>query len=221
MARTKPKKGRPDLQGSMELDTHLMATAAKLFIANGYEGTSMGQIAAAAGAGKQSLYRRYPNKEALFEDVFVNFIMKKILTRNSDQIRILDREGSREDENGLETLHEVARQSFNFILEQETIDTFRLFIAEQSRFPELNQQVRNMIQAMEENITKCLQKARNSGFIRTNIDQGISRNFMALINAGPLIQALIDFPSLEDEKQRERYFEGAWKTFTDAVSLSS
>jgi AcrR family transcriptional regulator len=219
MARTKPKKGRPDLQGSIELDTHLMATAAKLFIENGYEGTSMGQIAAAAGAGKQSLYRRYTNKEVLFEDVFTNFIMKKILARNSDRMTAFQRDSATEGENGLHTLRELARQSFDFILEQETIDTFRLYIAEQSRFPDLNQQVRTMIQDMEDNITGYLQNAQKSGLIRTDIDRGISRSFMALINAGPLIQALFDLPSLENDEQRERYFAGAWKTFSDAVFI--
>ena len=38
MARRELKKGRPDLQGSIELDAHLIATAAKLFVDQGYEG---------------------------------------------------------------------------------------------------------------------------------------------------------------------------------------
>lgn len=219
MARTEPKKGRPDLQGSMALDAHLMATAAKLFIEQGYEGTSMGQIVAAAGAGKQSLYRRYANKDVLFKEVFTNFVMKNIIARSVEQLTSFAREGCLDDKNGLVTLHKIARQSFNFMLERETVETFRLFVAERSRFPELKDQVRLMIQDIEDEITRHIRRAQKSGLIRTDIDRYISRSFMALINEGPLIQALLDLPSLESAESRERYFDAAWKTFIDSVAV--
>jgi len=38
-------------------------------MSQGFAATSCDQIAARAGAGKASLYARYPNKEALFETV--------------------------------------------------------------------------------------------------------------------------------------------------------
>jgi AcrR family transcriptional regulator len=219
MARKEPKKGRPDLQGSMELDAHLMATAAKLFIEQGYEGTSMGQIVAAAGAGKQSLYRRYANKDVLFKEVFTNFVMKNIIARSVEHLTSFAHEGCLDEKDGLVTLHKIARQSFNFMLERETVETFRLFVAERSRFPELNQQVRRMIQYIEDEITRHIRRAQEYGLIRTDIDRDISRSFMALINEGPLIQALLELPSLENAEGRERYFDSAWKAFIDSVAV--
>ncbi len=219
MARTEPKKGRPDLQGSMELDAHLMATAAKLFIERGYEGTSMGQIVAAAGAGKQSLYRRYANKEVLFKEVFTNFVLKNIIARSGEQLETLGAEGGLDAENGLETLHKIARQSFDFMLEPETVETFRLFVAERSRFPDLKEHVRQMIQGIEDEITRHIRRAQADGLIRTDIDQDISRSFMALINEGPLVQALLELPSLATEENRRRYFDSAWQAFIDAVAV--
>ena len=219
MARPEPKKGRPDLQGSMELDAHLMATAARLFIEQGYEGTSMGQIVAAAGAGKQSLYRRYANKEVLFKEVFSKFVMKNIIARSVEQLTSFAREGCLDDKNGLVTLHKIARQSFNFMLERETVETFRLFVAERSRFPELKDQVRLMIQDIEDEITRHIRRAQNAGLIRTDIDRDVSRSFMALINEGPLVQVLLELPSLESAASRERYFDAAWKAFIDSVAV--
>jgi len=219
MARKEPKKGRPDLQGSIELDAHLMATAAKLFIEQGYEGTSMGQIVAAAGAGKQSLYRRYANKDVLFKEVFTNFVMKNIFARSVEHLTSFAHEGCLDEKDGLVTLHKIARQSFNFMLERETVETFRLFVAERSRFPELNQQVRRMIQYIEDEITRHIRRAQEYGLIRTDIDRDISRSFMALINEGPLIQALLELPSLENAEGRERYFDSAWKAFIDSVAV--
>jgi AcrR family transcriptional regulator len=204
MARAEPKKGRP---------------AAKLFIEHGYEGTSMGQIVAAAGAGKQSLYRRYANKEALFKEVFTNFVMKNIIARSGEQLAAFQVEGRLDDDQGLETLHKIARHSFNFMLERETIETFRLFVAERGRFPDLKDHVRQMIQGIEEEITRHIRLAQKAGFIRKDIDQDISRSFMALINEGPLVNALLELPSLETEASRERYFASAWKAFVDAVAI--
>ena len=138
MARTEPKKGRPDLQGSMELDAHLMATAAKLFIGKAMKAHQWDRLSAAAGAGKQSLYRRYANKEVLFKKVFTNLMMKTIMARCAEQMAMFGTETRLTAPNGLETLHLLARQSFNFMTEREPVETFRLFVAErQRRFPEL------------------------------------------------------------------------------------
>ncbi len=180
----------------------------------------MGQIVAAAGAGKQSLYRRYANKEVLFKEVFTNFVMKKIIERASQQMAMFEAEGCLDEENGLETLHKIARQSFNYMLERETIETFRLFVAERSRFPHLKDDIRHMIQGIEDEITRHIRRAQQSGSIRTDVDQEISRSFMALINEGPLVQALLELPSLETESSRERYFNSAWKTFVQSVVVS-
>src|SRR5881227_2093140 len=42
------------------------AAAQELFVQHGFEGTSMDAIAVAANVSKQTLYRYYQNKEALF-----------------------------------------------------------------------------------------------------------------------------------------------------------
>jgi len=203
----------------MELDAHLMATAAKLFIEQGYEGTSMGQIVAAAGAGKQSLYRRYANKEVLFKEVFTNFVMKRIIARCNEQMVMFGSETDLDAPNSLDTLYNIAQKSFNFMLERETIETFRLFVAERGRFPDLKDDVQQMIQGLEDEITRHIRRAQRSELIRTDIDQNISRIFMALINEAPLVQALLELPSISTEELRQRYFETAWKTFIDSVSL--
>jgi AcrR family transcriptional regulator len=69
----KPRRsGRPDGKASETLDRHILATASRLFIENGYAGTSIEQVAAEVGAGKQTIYRRYGSKEALFKAAITN-----------------------------------------------------------------------------------------------------------------------------------------------------
>lgn len=49
----------------------IVATAARLFLAGGYASTSMDAIATMAGGSKQTLYRHFPSKAALFEAVML------------------------------------------------------------------------------------------------------------------------------------------------------
>ncbi len=219
MAETEPKRGRPDLQGSIELDAHLMATAARLFIENGYEGTSMGQIVTAAGAGKQSLYRRYANKEVLFKDVFTKFLMKNVMDRCRQELAMFDTEYDLEVSNSLEALHRIALKSFGFMIERETVETFRLFVAERNRFPDLKSEIIQMVEEREAQITQHIRRAQMAGFIRTDIDQHTSRSFMALINEGPMIHALLDLPSLSTAEDQKLYFDSAWRAFIDSVAV--
>lgn len=58
--------GRPTKQAAEELGQRILATAARLFSTQGFATTTMEQVATACGAGKDTIYRRYPSKAALF-----------------------------------------------------------------------------------------------------------------------------------------------------------
>ncbi|MBO0132035.1 TetR/AcrR family transcriptional regulator [Agrobacterium burrii] len=61
--------GRPrkaDLDAAAE---RIIKAATELFASRGFAGTSMEQVASQCGAGKDTVYRRYPSKVALFEAV--------------------------------------------------------------------------------------------------------------------------------------------------------
>ncbi len=63
-------RGRPTPDEASRLSAHLIEVAATLFEQEGFSAVSMNRIAATAGIGKDTLYARYPNKEALFLAVF-------------------------------------------------------------------------------------------------------------------------------------------------------
>ncbi|MBK6279283.1 MAG: helix-turn-helix transcriptional regulator [Gammaproteobacteria bacterium] len=63
-------RGRPTPDEASRLSAHLIEVAATLFEQEGFSAVSMNRIAASAGIGKDTLYARYPNKEALFLAVF-------------------------------------------------------------------------------------------------------------------------------------------------------
>ena len=59
---TDPRPGRPR---DPALDEAILAAAAKLFVEQGYAGISIEGVAAAAGVGKATIYRRYDDKAQL------------------------------------------------------------------------------------------------------------------------------------------------------------
>jgi AcrR family transcriptional regulator len=61
------------------LELRLVETAAKLFTDQGYDATSIDQIAALAGIGKQTIYRRYPTKDHLFKAVLTEHLFQRFL----------------------------------------------------------------------------------------------------------------------------------------------
>lgn len=61
--------GRPPAGSAGDVESRLLASATRLFLARGYDGTSCEQVALDARAGKASIYARYANKAALFAAV--------------------------------------------------------------------------------------------------------------------------------------------------------
>jgi AcrR family transcriptional regulator len=62
--------GRPR---SVAADRSILSAALDRFIADGYQGMSIEQVAAQAGVGKATIYRRWPSKEALITDAVSSF----------------------------------------------------------------------------------------------------------------------------------------------------
>ena len=59
----KPARGRPR---SDEKNTAILDAASFLFMENGFDGTSMDEVAKKAGVSKQTVYSHFANKEQLF-----------------------------------------------------------------------------------------------------------------------------------------------------------
>src|SRR5580704_17715380 len=70
MSQPSPRRGRPRGSEAPEL----LAIARGMFIANGYRRTTMDAVAAQARISKQSLYRNYPSKDALYSAVVQDWV---------------------------------------------------------------------------------------------------------------------------------------------------
>jgi TetR/AcrR family transcriptional repressor of mexJK operon len=109
----------------------ILDAATALFLARGYQNTSMDEIAALAAVGKQTVYKHFADKERLFSDI----ILGNIATAEgftSDAADVLRRTDDLERDLG-----EVARRYLATVIQPPVLQLRRLIIGEADRFPEL------------------------------------------------------------------------------------
>jgi AcrR family transcriptional regulator len=126
--RPRIRSGRPPKQLAGEVDARILDAARLVFLERGLAGASIDEIAARAGAGKPTIYARFPGKEALFTAVVMREVESKVAWVESR----LHAGGSLEAR-----LREMAEQILNRALTQDTLDLMRLSISEARRFPDL------------------------------------------------------------------------------------
>lgn len=122
-------RGRPRLEDTAGIDSHLLGVALAEFLAHGYGGASMSRIVRAAGISKTTLYSRFASKEALFRAIV------------QQQIEKLAAETAlRSDAGALDLvagLTAYADRSLAISLEGDLLQVNRLIYSESNRFPEL------------------------------------------------------------------------------------
>ena len=105
----------------------MLEAARDVFLAHGYEGAQMQAVALRAGASKETLYRYFPNKAALFEAVIGD---------------IADRLGGRVSDPAADMPVREALAAFGIsflegVLRSDALALHRLAVSEAERFPEL------------------------------------------------------------------------------------
>ncbi len=104
--------------------------ARQVFMADGFEGASVDDIARTAGVSKATLYSYFPDKRLLFIEV---------VTTECDRMasQTLDLIDDRAPPRAVLTI--AASQIVPFLLSDFALRVFRICVAEQDRFPQLGQ----------------------------------------------------------------------------------
>jgi AcrR family transcriptional regulator len=105
--------------------------ARTLFLANGYSGTSMDDVAARAAVSKQTVYKHFADKERLFTAIITGDIeetegLTRSLVDALPQTQDLERD-----------LREFARRHVVDVMQPHLVRMRRILIGEADRFPEL------------------------------------------------------------------------------------
>jgi AcrR family transcriptional regulator len=122
---------RDDERRSTRKRRAIIDAATAAFLRSGYLGTSMDEIAAAAGVSKQTVYKHFADKERLFSEIV-------IATVNEASDPVHDEVRSLQDSGDIDAdLRDLARRQLGLVMQPRIMQLRRLVIGEASRFPEL------------------------------------------------------------------------------------
>ena len=126
--RAKVRRGRPPKELEGEVDERILNAARKIFLARGFEGASIDEIATAARAGKPTIYARVGDKRALL----IAVVKRDVFSRIAKFSSAAPCKGTIE-----ERLAQAAITMLHWTLDDEKMALMRLGIAEAQRFPDL------------------------------------------------------------------------------------
>jgi TetR/AcrR family transcriptional repressor of mexJK operon len=195
----------------------IMEAATELFLQNGYQGTSMDEVAAAAGVSKQTVYKHFADKEQLFNQIVLG------VTATAERfVRVVDEtlEGTEDLENDL---RQLARRYLAAVLQPEVLQLRRLVIGEAARFPDLAR--RYYLQAPDRVIAalaSSLQRLADRGLLRVDDPQLAAGHFAFLILSIPLDRAMFSAdPDLPTPDDIERFADSGVRVFLSAYGAQA
>jgi AcrR family transcriptional regulator len=203
--------GRPGQQVSGDLQRHILEVARRQFVANGYAGSSLDQIAADAGSGKQTLYRHFSSKEGLFLAV----IRSEMARLNEIAV------GAEAHMNEpLQALRQCCRLLFDFALDDGMISLSRILIAEAARFPDLGEFVFDTCLApFKIRILRLFHAAQDARAIIVGDDDLTFDLLRGLLLGTPVQRMLLGPNAFGEQAARDLYFEAAWHLFLKGLQL--
>lgn len=202
---TQKRTGRPDQQASEELVRNIIETAARLFIDQGYAATSIEQIAAAAGSGKQTIYRRFGSKTGIFNEV---------ISLYTERLLEVARAAESTHADPVLALKESCRLMLNFMLHPDMVGLHRVLIAEVGRFPELGEHVlETCMRPFDDLLKRQMTAASQAHRVEVeDIDRALSL-MHGLVTGWPVQRALLGERVFATAADRDAYFEDAWALF--------
>lgn len=163
----------------------IMEAAATLFLRNGYQGTSMDEIAALAAVSKQTVYKNFADKERLFHDIIMGVAgtVEDFLRTVGDTLR--DTEDLASD------LRTLGREYIQVVMRPQVLQMRRLLIGESARFPAL---ARTYYEKAPERVLTALapelRRLNDRGLLTVADPDLAAKHFAFLILGTPLDKAM-------------------------------
>lgn len=202
--------GRPPAEVSEALGDQILDIATRRFVEKGYTATSVEQIAADAGVGKQTIYKRHPSKVQLFQAVVEN--MTSVLADVDEVVAAAPHDP-------MAALREVCRRMLVVATLPEARGIFRVLVGESARFPELIENtVGHISNPLYGTMRQLLVAARDAGTVGADCDvENAVRAALGLSVGWWLSLGQLDRAELRDE-EREAYFDFAWGVFVAGLT---
>ena len=200
------RTGRPTRAEAVEIDRRIQAVAVESFVSNGFDGTTMEAVAAAAGVTRRTLYAKYRDKEALFVAA-----VPLALATSLSGIPLEVPDGSLD-----EVLRSLARQIIARLVEPQAVKLRRFAMLESARLAALEEPAGVQIYFDSiRAIADVLGVHPELGDVATEDLQDASDLFVAMVAGGSTL--LADFGVYRTPEQEARHIDAAVALFLNGV----
>jgi len=182
------------------------------FLRNGYVGTSMDDVAAAARVSKQTVYKHFGSKE----DLFVAIIEATV---GEVMDEVFERVGPSPGRHGelAEELLTMGRRLILLIMQPELLALRRLVTGEASRFPQLGEVWwRGGPARLMAGLVDLLRQAGTNGELSVDDPQLAAQQLQWLILSIPLNRAMLCPGQQYSREELHRYSDAGVRTFLAA-----
>ncbi len=202
LARTKPAV---DTEDSTKRQQILIA-ASRIFLTQGYRGTSMEMVAKESGAGRQTVYNQFASKKALFDATLA------LLWEKMSIDRIVSRTAP--ERTPEEALLEIGNAIAEFWVPEETVAFLRMVIAESIHFPELAESFFTFGRgSARRSVVEYLGVLRDTRALEFSDPELAAAQFIGLINEPLLSSRIIRAGKSPSKERRKEVVQEAVQTF--------
>lgn len=191
--------------------------ARKLFLQRGFAGVSTAALAEEAGISKETLYSRFPSKEAVLADVLKHLIAVGDVGEDVPP-------AVRTHEDLERALGDLAHRIGGALLQREYIELARIVIAETPRLPQIGEVFRNAVpQRAFGLVTQILDAAKDAALTDDFDSMVAARMFIGPLVLYALTNVLLVAPSVSEgaEPISPLDVEPHVKLFLAAISKAS
>ena len=163
----------------------ILSAGQDLFLSNGYQGTSVDQIAASAEVSKQTVYKHFGDKHELLLAI-VNNALESTVTPFLDRIKALSETTDLEAD-----LTALGTDYLRAVLQEPVVQLRRLVVGEANRVPELGQlYYREAPERTLAAFADCFSALHDRGLLRISESAVAAEHFAFLIVGRSIDQAL-------------------------------
>jgi len=164
--------------------TAIVGAATTLFLRNGYQGTSVDDVAAMAAVSKQTVYKNFGDKQQLFSTI--------VLGVTATAQEFADHLMNAPEDDDVETeLRTIARRYLGSVMRPQVLQLRRLVIGEAGRFPDLARAYYERApQRVLGALAVKLRRLSERGLLRVDDPSAAADHFAFLILGKPLDKAM-------------------------------
>lgn len=202
------KVGRPSRAEQNSAAERIIEAATALFSTRGFAGTSMEQVASQCGAGKDTVYRRFPSKVALFEAV-----VKHAHARAVARLKGLPEEKG----DALERVRLLVRELLHINMEPDLIALKRITFSEAVVF-EKKAAIPPQPDPIMDRLVDAIAAAQEAGMIAQGDAGLVAGHLIHCMVALPTSSAMMGSAEFDSRQSVDVYFDRTWNWLLNGIS---